>query len=142
MPKVTFEKFTTISREKIFDIATDFESFETIIPQFFPSIRVISVRPKTTLVEEHMLIAGKELVVMARHEIEKPAIHETFIVGGDAKGTHITEEYLESSNGTRIILTVEFKVKGSLKFHVLLNKRKIENEFSRMMDELILFAES
>ena len=140
MAKVKFEKFTNATREKIFEIATNYESFQTNMPQFFPSIRVVSVRPNTTLAEEHLKLAGKELLVMAKHVIDEPTIHETFFVGGDAKGTHITEEYEQTSKGTRIILTVDFK--GSVRLTGISGKSKFEDEFSKIMDKLIEIAEN
>jgi len=139
---VKFKKFTNAAREKIFEIATNYELFQTNMPQFFPSIRIISVRPNSTLVEEHLNLAGKELIVMAKHVIDEPTIHETFFVGGDAKGTKITEEYEQTPEGTRIVITVDFKSKGAIRFSGLFGGGKFENEFSKIMDELILIAEN
>ena len=140
MAKVKFEKFTNATRDKIFEVATNYESFQTNMPQFFPSIRVVSVRPNTTLAEEHLKLAGKELLVMTKHVIDEPTIHETFFVGGDAKGTHITEEYEQTSKGTRIILIVDFK--GSVRLTGISGKSKFEDEFSKIMDKLIEIAEN
>ncbi len=137
-----FKKFTNVAREKIFEIATNYELFQNNMPQFFPSIRIISVRPNTILVEEHLNLAGKELIVMAKHVIDEPTIHETFFVGGDAKGTKITEEYEQTPEGTRIVITVDFKSKGAIRFSGLFGRGKFENEFSKIMDELILIAEN
>jgi len=139
---VKFKKFTNAAREKIFEIATNYELFQTNMPQFFPSIRIISVRPNSTLVEEHLNLAGKELIVMAKHVIDEPTIHETFFVGGDAKGTKITEEYEQTTKGTRIVITVDFKSKGAMRFSGLFGRGKFENEFSKIMDELIVIAEN
>jgi coenzyme Q-binding protein COQ10 len=142
LAKVKFEKFTNATREKIFEIATNYESFQTILPEFFPSIRVISVRPNTTLVEEHLKLGGKELIVMAKHVTDESKTHEIFIVGGDAKGTHIIEEYEQTPEGTRIVLTVDFKLKGPMRMTGIFGKGKVENEFSNIMDKLILIAEN
>ena len=142
MTKVKFQKFTKSTRERIFETATDFESFQTMIPQFFPSIRIISVRPETTLVEEHVVIGGRELVIMAKHVINSPKVHETFVVGGDAKGTHIIEEYEQLSEGTQITVTVDFKPRGSMRLSGIFGKVNVENEFSKIMDELIIVAET
>ena len=139
---VTFEKLTKVPIEKIFDVATDFELFQNNMKQFFPSIRIISVRPNTTLVEEHITLAGKEMVVMAKHITEKPTLHETFIVGGDAKGSHITEKFQQTENGTKITVTVDFRSKGKMRLSGMFSKGKFENEFSKIYDQLILIAES
>ena len=142
MTPVNFEKFTISKREKIFETATNYESFQTKLPKFFPSIRIVSARPNTTLVEEHLNLAGKELIVMAKHVVEPPTIHETFFVGGDAKGTHITEKYEETPKGTKILLTVEFKPKGSIRFSRFFGGEKFEGEFSKIMDQLISISEA
>jgi coenzyme Q-binding protein COQ10 len=142
LAKVKFEKFTTATREKIFEVATDYQSLQTMVPEYFPSVRIISVRPNTTLVEEHLKLVGKELIVMAKHVTDELKTHEIFIVGGDAKGTHIIEEYEQTRKGTQIALTVDFKLKGSMRLAGIFGKGKVENEFSNIMDKLILIAEN
>lgn len=142
MTKVEFEKFTSVNREKIFGIATNYKSLQKILPQFFPSIRIISVRSNTILVEEHLKLAGKEFIVMAKHVVDEPNNHDIFIIGGDLKGTHITERYEQTSNGTRIRVIGNFKPKVSMRLAGFFSKTKVENEFSKIMDELILIAEN
>ena len=142
MAKVKFEKFTKATREKIFKITTDYQSLQTMLPEIFSSIRIISVRPNTTLVEEHLNLVGRELLVMAKHVTDEPKTHEIFIVGGDAKGTHIIEEYEQTPEGTRLAITVDFKLKGSMRLTGIFGKCKVENEFSNIMDKLILIAEN
>lgn len=142
MTEVTFEKFTKLSQDHIFDAATNYESFQNLLSEFYPSVRIISKRPTTTLVEAHLILSGKEFVVMQKHVIEKPSIHEIFFVGGDAKGTHITEKYEQSSDGTKVTLIVDFKYKGSMRFSGLFGKGDVEKEFSKIMDKLIENAEN
>jgi hypothetical protein len=139
---VTFEKITTVSIEKLFEILTDYKSFQKKLNNFFPSIRVISVRPNTTLVEKHIVLAEKELVVMAKHITEKPTLHEILIVGGDIKGSHIIEKYEQIPHGTKITVTINIKTKGSMRLSGIFNKNRFENEFSKIYDHLILIAES
>lgn len=139
---VTFEKITTLPIEKTFEVLTDYNSFQNKLNNFFPSIRVISVRPNTTLVEQHVRLAEKELVVMAKHITEKPTLHETLIVGGDIKGSHIIEKYEETQLGTKITVTINIKIKGAKRLSGIFNKGRFENEFSKIYDQLILIAES
>ena len=142
MTAVTFEKFTKLSQDQIFEVATNYESFQNLLSEFYPSVRVISKRPTTTLVEVHLILSGKEFVVMQKHVIEKPSLHEIFFVGGDAKGTHITEKYEQSADGTKITLTVDFKYKGSMRLSGFFGKGDVEKEFSKIMDKLIKNAEN
>ena len=65
------------------------ESYPDLIPDLYPSVRVLSVRGPMSVAEEHIVLGGRELVIMARHVAQSPHMHETFIIGGDAKGSHI-----------------------------------------------------
>ncbi|MGD2106853.1 MAG: polyketide cyclase [Nitrosopumilaceae archaeon] len=138
----TFEKTTALPIEKIFEVLTDYDSFQNKMNSFFPSIRIISVRPNTTLVEQHIVLAEKELVVMAKHITEKPTLHETLIVGGDIKGSHIVEKYEQTPHGTKITVTINIKTKGPMRLSGIFNKSRFENEISKIYDQLILIAES
>lgn len=139
---ITFEKNSTVPIEKIYETLTDFESFQQQLHDFFPSIRVISVRPNTTLAEQHIKLAEKELIVMAKHLTDKPTRHETLIVGGDIKGSRIVEKFQKTPHGTKISVSINLKTKGALRLPGIFNKNKFENEFLKIYDQLILIAES
>ena len=141
MAKVVFEKIIKADRKKVFDITTNYENFQKILPQYYPSTRTISVRGNNSLVEEHLRIDGQELVIMAKHVIDEPILHELFIVGGDAKGTHITTRYEQLPNGTKLTLEVDWKLKGIKKLGIF-GKDKIPNEYSKMIDEFAVIAEA
>ncbi len=72
MPKFSFEKTIKAERKKVFDTVTNFQEFEKILPKYFPSIRVRSVRGDTAVVEEHVRLAGKEIVMMTKHVTKYP----------------------------------------------------------------------
>ena len=141
MPKFSFEKIINAERKKVFDIVTNFEEFEKILPKYFPSIRIRSVRGDTAVVEEHIRIAGKEIVMMIKHVTKYPEIHEVFVIGGDAKGSHIIEIYESIPEGTKIIVKADFKLQGKLKIVGFFGKHKIKQGFSKIMDEFAKIAE-
>jgi len=136
-----FEKFTKASRKKIFDVVTNYDDYQKRIPRYFPSVRIISVRPHATLAEEHRIIAGTEFVVMAKHIVNDSLTHETFFVGGDAKGSHITEKFTQTPTGTLVTVTVDFKLKLSMKLSGLVGKPKYLKDFENIIDEFIKIAE-
>ena len=42
---------------------------------------------------------------MAKHVTEPPVtLHDIFIIGGDAKGSHIQQQFIEIPEGTKIML--------------------------------------
>ncbi len=142
MPKTIFEKIAKADRKKIFELTTNYENFQKILPQYYPSVRIISVRGNVSVVEEHLRIGGRELVMMVKHVIDESILHEIFIIGGDAKGTHIITRYESISNGTKMTLEVDWKLKGIMKLSDFFGKNKISDEYSKIIDEFIVIAES
>ena len=129
------------NRKKVFEITSNYENFQKILPQYYPSIRTISVRGNVSVVEEHLRIGGKELVVMAKHVIDEPILHELFIIGGDAKGTHITSRYESIPNGTKMRVEVDWKPKGMMKLNAFFGKPLLA-EYPKIIDEFALIAEN
>ena len=142
MPKIHFEKIVKADRNRVFDVAANYEEFEKTLPQYFPSIRVRSQRDNVAVVEEHLRVAGRELVMMTKHVTTYPELHEVFVIGGDAKGSQIIEKYEVVPEGTKIIVDADIKLKGVMKIAGLFGKKKILNSFSKIMDEFAKIAES
>lgn len=142
MPKIIFEKIIKADRKKVFELTTNYENFQKILPQYYPSIRIISVRGNVSVVEEHLQIAGRELVMMAKHVIDEPILHEIFIIGGDAKGTHIIKRYESIPHGTKLTVEIDWKLKGMMKISNLFGKSKILNDYSKIIDEFAVIAET
>ncbi|HSB83633.1 MAG TPA: SRPBCC family protein [Nitrosarchaeum sp.] len=141
MPKIIFEKIIKADRKKVFEVTSNYENFQKFLPQYYPSIRTISIRGNVSVVEEHLRIGGYELVMMAKHVVDEPILHEIFIIGGDAKGTHITNRYEHVPNGTKLITEVDWKLKGRMKLNTLFGKFSPSDEYSKIIDEFALIAE-
>jgi coenzyme Q-binding protein COQ10 len=142
LPKIHFEKIIKAERNRVFDIATNYEEFQKKIPQYFTSMRIRSTRDNVTVIEEHLKLAGKELVMMTKHVTKYPETHEIFVIGGDAKGSHILEHYQSVADGTKITVDADIKLKGILKIAGFFGKSKIVKGFNMMMDEFAKIAES
>jgi len=142
MPKISFEKIVKAKRDKVFSLVTDYESFEKILPQYFPSIRIRSTRDNVSVIEEHLRFDGKELIMMTKHVITPPELHEVFVIGGDGKGSYIFEKYEEIPEGTRITVEADLKLKGVMKIAGFFGRKKILNGFSKIMDEFAKIAET
>jgi hypothetical protein len=141
LPKINFIKIIKADRDKVFEIYTNFNDFQKTLPQYFPSIRVRSVRDDVSVVEEHIKIAGKELIMMTKHVTKPPELHEVFVIGGDAKGSHIIEKYEKVPQGTKITVDADLKLDGILKFAGFFRKDKIKKGFAKILDEFAKIAE-
>ncbi len=142
MPKFSLEKTVHAKRETVYEIMSNYENYQKLIPQHFPSVRVRSVRENISVVEEHMNLGDKELVIMAKHVTEKPVLHEVFVIGGDAKGSLIKQQFIEISEGTKIIVDVDLKLKGKMKMSSMFGKNKFEEDYSKILDDFIKIAEN
>ncbi len=142
MPKFSLEKTVHAKRETVYEILSNYENYQKLIPQHFPSVRVRSVRENISVVEEHMNLGDKELVIMAKHVTEKPVLHEVFVIGGDIKGSRIKQQFIEISEGTKIIVDVDLKLKGKMKMSSMFGKNKFEEDYSKILDDFIKIAEN
>ncbi|MBM2819427.1 MAG: hypothetical protein HW410_1109 [Nitrosarchaeum sp.] len=142
LPKFVFEKIIKSDRNKVFEISTNYANFQKILPQYFPSIRVISIRGNVSVVEEHLIIGGHELVMMVKHVINEPILHEIFVIGGDAKGTHITKRFECIPQGTKMILEVDWKLKRMTRIIYFLRKINLLKEYSKITDAFTVIVEN
>jgi len=142
LSKFSLEKTVHTKRETVYEILSNYENYEKLIPQHFPSVRVRSVRGNISVVEEHMNLGDRELVIMAKHVTKEPVLHEVFVIGGDAKGSHIKQQFIEISEGTKIIVDVDFKLKGKMKISSMFGKNKIEQDYAKILDDFVKIAEN
>lgn len=142
MPKINFEKIVKAERVKVFNIVANYEQFQKTLPKYFPSIRIRSIRGNIAVVEEHIKIAGREFIMMTKHVTKFPEIHEVFVIGGDAKGSHIVERFDSIQEGTKIIVDVDLKVRGFLKIVAFFGKDKIKKSLTKIIDEFAKIAEN
>ncbi|HJM25614.1 MAG TPA: SRPBCC family protein [Nitrosopumilus sp.] len=142
MTKFTVYKIIHTKRKIIFDILSNFENFQKILPQHFPSIRVRSTRGNISVAEEHMMLGNKELVIMAKHVIQEPSLHEIFVIGGDAKGSHIYQQFIEHSEGTKVVVDVDLRLSGKMKLSGLFGNGSLEENYSKILDDFIKIAEN
>lgn len=142
MPKIVIQRLIKAERQHVFDIVANYENFENLLPKYFPSIRVRSVRDNVAVVEEHLRLGNRELVMTTKHITKYPESHEVFVLGGDAKGSHISEIYEKTDQGTNLVVTANIHLDGMMKIAGFFGKSKIESEFSKVIDEFCKIAES
>jgi len=140
LPKFSLEKTVNAKRETVYEILSNYENYQKLVPQHFPFVRLRSVRGNVSVVEEHMNFGDKELSIMAKHVTEEPVLHEVFIIGGDARGSHIKQQFIEVLEGTKIIVDVDFKFKGKMKISSMFVKNKFEENYTKILDDFIKIA--
>jgi len=121
---------------------SNYENYEKLVPQHFPSIRVRSVRGDVSVVEERLMLGDAELLIMAKHVFKKSVLHEVFVIGGDAKGSKIRQEFIQLENGTKILVDVDLKFKGKMKISSMFRNNDFKRDYSKILDDFIKIAEN
>lgn len=142
MPKIHLEKLIKAERQTVFDIVANYENFANILPQYFTSIRVRSVRENVAVVEEHLKLGERELIMTTKHVTKYPETHEIFVLGGDAKGSHIIEKYEKADQGTKLVVDADIKLRGAKALGAIFAKKKIASDFGKIIDEFAKIAEN
>jgi len=142
LPKFSLEKIVDAKRDSVYEILSNYENYQKILPQFYPSVRVRSVRENISVVEEHMILWNQELIIMAKHVSLEPVLHEIFIIGGNLKGSYIKQQFFEFSDKTKIIVDVDFKLNAKMKISTIFGKNKFQQAYSNIFDAFTRIAEN
>jgi ribosome-associated toxin RatA of RatAB toxin-antitoxin module len=142
LPKFSLEKIVKNNRNEVFEIFSNFENYQRIIPQHYPSVRIRSMRGDVSVVEEHLILGDLELLIMAKHVSQKPILHEVIVIGGDAKGSRIRQEFIELEKGTKILVDVDLKFKGKMKISTMFGKNNFKQDYDNVLDDFVKLAEN
>ena len=137
MLKISFEREINADIEKAFDIITNFENFEKLFPEFYPSILIKSVRDESSLVAEHLKLHDTEFIIMSKHFLSRPNTHVMRIVGGDIKGSSINESFSTDNGKTILKVNAELNVK----FSRFSKKNPYGDSLNNLYDKMILEIE-
>jgi len=126
----------------VFDIFSNFENYQKLFPQHFPSVRVRSIRNNVAVVEEYLNLGNKELLIMAKHVSDNPVSHEVFVIGGDIKGSYFKQQFIEFENTTKVIFDIDLKLKGKSLVSSMLKKNNYEQDYSKILDDFVKIIEN
>ncbi|MGY5144036.1 MAG: hypothetical protein ACW9XH_06095 [Candidatus Nitrosopumilus sp. bin_32a] len=129
-----------LNRESVFSISTDVKNFHNIMPNYFKSLDILSEDESGIVVLEKINFLGQSVNVKTKHLVLPPNVHKVFILTGPLKGTSFIEYYEESSSGTLILISVNLKINGLLKFIPFI-ENILRKKMSPVMLEFINCAE-
>ena len=131
---------SSLNSDVVFKISTNVRNFHTIMPNYFKSLDILSEDESGIVVFEKINFLGQSLNVKTKHLILPPNIHKVFVLTGPLKGTFFIEHYETSSSGTLILISVNLKINGLLKFIPFIEKI-LRKKMSSTMLEFINCAE-
>ncbi len=118
-----------------------FGSYPQTIPQHFPSVRVRSVRGEVAVVEEHVNLGGRRLVIMARHVSRPPSAHDLFVIGGSLKGTSIMQRFEAAGDDTLVVTDVNLRLGLAMGISSALDRGRYKRDYGAILDDLAAAAE-
>ena len=131
---------SSLNRDIVFKISTDVNNFHSIMPNYFKSLDIISEDKSGIVVSEKINFLGQSVNVKTKHRVLPPNMHKVFILTGPLKGTSFFENYESSSSGTLILISVNLKINGFLKY-IPFVKKILRKKMSHVMLEFINCAE-
>jgi len=137
----SLEKIVHAKRDNVFQIFSNYNNYEKLVPQYFQSIRIRSVRDDIAVVEEHLKLGDVEFLFMAKHVATPSILHEVYVIGGKSKGSYIRQEFIEIPEGTKILVDVKLKLTGTMRIPKFLGKSKLNKNYSNMLDEFATISE-
>ncbi len=141
MPKFSLEKIVGAGVERTFDAFADPRGLQDAAPRHFTSVRVLSARGGVSVAEVHLVLAGKELVMMTKHVADRPRTHEVFVIGGNAKGSHIVERYSPAGQATRVEVDADLRLDAASRLAGLFGRGRVVDGYSEIVDDLAAAAE-
>ena len=136
MLEISFEREINADLEKSFNVISDFENFQKLFPDFYPSILIKSVRDESSLVAEHLKLHDTEFIIMSKHFTSKPHSHEMRVVGGDIKGSSINEIFSFDNGKTLLKVNAELDVKSSRFSKSNPYDESLKNLYDTMINEI------
>ena len=139
MTRVSSSIFANAPARTVFGCATRYEELVKILPEYYVSVTVKSTRGAVSVVEEHLQLGSRRISMMTKHVAEFP-VHDMFVIGGDIKGSSITEKYFEHGDKTRIAVNTDIKISAVKKLSEYITKDTIQDHFEQMSLALVVAA--
>jgi hypothetical protein len=79
---------------------------------------------------------------MSKHVATPFVLHEVYVIGGKSKGSYIKQEFVEIPGGTKILIDVDLKLTGLMKIPKVLDKSKLIENYSNLLNDLTILCEN
>lgn len=137
MTIVNVRKTVDVSIEKVFEAFTSYESFQKKLPKMFPSVVIKSRRGDVFVTEEHRIFMGKEIIILAKHVLKPPESHRTVFLGGNFKGTRISEDFSHKDGKTTIKVEINLRQNILYKMFGINSSDRLRKEAETYADNLL-----
>ena len=141
MTKFTHTVEVFVPWDKLFKASTDFENYPKFLPRY-QSAKIISQEGNTITTEDEILIKGKNTKQKVKHTLYEPNKHLIEILSGDAEGSMIEEIFEETSDGTKVTINADYKLKGVYKLVGFALKGKLKFALENIIQDFAEHVES
>lgn len=122
--------------EKVFEQFTNFGTIARFLPKYYTLIKIRSSRENITVIEEHLSLGDYTLVMMTKHTVQSPNLHEISVIGGDCKGSHIIQRFEAVQSGTKVTVEGQLQLRTVFGLKNIFANKKIQNDYFKMIGDL------
>ena len=115
-----FEITLPANKDKLFTIATDFETYRKLLPDQILDVKIIQRNGTEIFTEETLLFASvikKEITQQSRHHVIDNNVVNSNIISGPLNGSKVRAQFEQVPDGTKV--SVSFDLKITLKYKIL-----------------------
>lgn len=115
-----FEITLAANKDKLFAIATDFETYKKLLPDQILDVKITQKNDGEIVTEETLLFASvikKEITQQSRHHITDNNIVDSNIISGPLNGSKVHAQFDTSNDGTKVSISIDLKI--ALKYKIL-----------------------
>lgn len=138
--EITFIKTVDTNKTKIFNVMGDIQNYPIILPKNIISVTIKNQTGNIIYAEEEVMEKFIKTKLLVKHTILTPDKQILEVIGGDAKGTIITETFEGNDSYTKLTINVKLHVEGVLAPVVFFSKPSLEQEMDKIIDSFVAYA--
>ena len=131
-----------VEKTKLFDVMADVESYPSIFPENFVSVKILNKTNNSILSLETVKEIGIQTTFQVKHTLIPYESHQITILDGDAEGTNIIVWFNDFDvNRTQISAQVDLRLKGVMFPFGILPDQNINHAFNTILNGFIEYLD-
>ena len=137
---IDFTKQIDLEYKKAYDVMTDVVNYPKILPTNILHVNIINQTKNSIFAEEEISELGIRSTFLVKHNFIPYETHTIEIMSGDAKGTILTQLFLENGTSTIIKNNIKLNLKGILYPLGLIPKNNLEHAMDSAITSFVNYA--
>ena len=140
LDQVIFSNTYEIKKEFIFETMADVDNYPKILPKNILSVDIINKTQNTIFAKETITERGIKSNFLVKHTLKPYDQHIIEIIGGNANGTRIIQDFESQGNYTKITTQMDLSFQGALSIVSYLPAGEIRHAMNFINHEFINYS--